>query len=856
MSALFLCPKLRLCARTISAASFDFSMVGLVVVSHSTQLAAGVAELMRGMAGSDVPIATAGGLDAPAVELSRSDAAGPVPTAARPLGTDVNLIHRAIEEVYSDAGVVILVDLGSAILSTEMAMEMFAPAKRARIVLAHAALVEGGIAAAVQARLGSDVNSVAREARAALDVKLAQMGGSPSVPTDETSIVSLVPAHRLQIVVKNRLGLHARPAARFVQTAARFPAELRVQNLTVPRGPVNAKSINAVATLGVLQNHRIEIAASGDQADAALDALQRLADENFGDRDKPELETRQAEQRPTVSPAAANELVGRAASPGYAIGAARLYRPPVPEIPLQTIDDPEAEWARLCDAVRETEQELHAMRNAVALRGDTEEAGIFDAQILMLEDEALQMPARRAIFNDKQNAARAIHNSAERVASAYDVLTDEYQRARADDVRAAARQVLLHLLRAAHTAVFERGILIAPDLTPAETAGLDTRTILAICTAFGGPTGHSAILAKSLGIPAIVGLGEGILRVQDSATLIADGESGRVFVNPDAAQVRGYTTRIENARAEAETAHRARHKPAETRDGRRIEIAANIGSLRDAQRAVEMGAEAVGLFRTEFLFLDRRDAPGEEEQYETYRAAARALEGRPLALRTLDIGGDKPLAYANMPREANPFLGLRGLRLCLAEPELFKTQLRAILRAGAEFPNLRVMFPMVSTLREFQDAAVLMDVAREELRARALSFAARLETGIMVEVPGAALTAAQFARVVDFFSIGTNDLTQYTLAAERGNPQVAALAEAIHPAVLQLVALVVQAAHARKKWVGVCGEMGGDPNSIPLLVGLGVNELSMSPPLIPRAKEIVRALNFPDAQARAQLALE
>lgn len=834
-------------------------LVGLVVVSHSAQLAAGVAELMRGMAGSQVPIATAGGLDLPDTEHPSTDAAHPARAAMQPLGTDVSLIHRAIEQVYSDAGVVILVDLGSAILSTEMAMEMFPPEQRAHIVLAPAALVEGGIAAAVQARLGGDVEEVAREARSAFDAKLAQMGGMPSVLHNESPLSPAeLPAHRLQILVKNRLGLHARPAARFVQTAARFLAEVRVQNLTVPRGPVNAKSINAVATLGVLQNHRIEISASGDQADGALDALQKLADENFGDRDKPEQETeiRQAVETRTVSPTAANELAGRAASPGYAIGAARLYHPVAPQIPALAIDDPEAEWTRLCDALRDTKQELQAIRNALALRGDTDEAGIFDAQILMLEDEALQMPARRAMFTDKQNAARAIHDSAEQVASAYDALTDEYQRARADDVRAAARQVLLHLLGAAQTAVFERGILVAPDLTPAETAGLDPKMIEAICTAFGGPTGHSAILAKSLGIPAIVGLGEAILRVREGETLIADGESGCVLVNPDEAQVREYTTRIENARTAVEKARLTRLQPAATRDGRRIEIAANIGSVPDAQRAVEMGAEAVGLFRTEFLFLGRRDAPGEEEQYETYRSAALALEGRPLVLRTLDIGGDKPLPYANVPREANPFLGLRGLRLCLAEPDLFKTQLRAILRAGAEFPNLRVMFPMVSTPREFQDAAALVERAREELRARALPYALRLETGIMVEVPAAALMAAQFAPAVDFFSIGTNDLTQYTLAAERGNPNVAAPAESIHPAVLQLAALVVQAAHARKKWVGVCGEMGGEPNAIPLLVGLGVDELSMSPPLIPHAKEIVRELSFEDAKELVKRAME
>ncbi len=810
-------------------------MVGLVIVSHSAQLAAGVAELMRGMVGSDVPIAVAGGLALP----------------DKPLGTDASLIYRAIQEVYSDAGVVILVDLGSAILSTEMALETFPPAQRARILLAPAALVEGSIAAAVQARLGGDVHAVAREARAALDAKMAQLGASVFQSDTSEIVLSDPAARRAQLVVHNRLGLHARPAARFVQTAARFPAQVWVQNLSASRGPVNAKSINAVATLGVLQNQRIEIIALGEGADAALAALQRLADENFGDAEQPVSPI----QTPHAAAAGAeNEISGRTAASGIAVGPARLYHRALPTIPENKIDDAPREWACLQNAIQQTQTQLRAAHDALSARGAKNQAEIFDAQILMLQDDALQEPARRAIFRDRQNAARALHDAAAQIAAGYDALSDEYQRARAADLRAVAQQVLLNLLGVAQTFTFERGILIAPDLSPAETAALDPQTIQALCLAYGGPTSHSAILAKTLGIPAIVGLGDKILRVAEGETLIVDGDSGRVLVKPGAAQLQEYDALIQAARAAAQRADQARHALATTRDGHRVEIAANIGSLQDAQRAVEMGAESVGLFRTEFLFLERQDAPTEEEQYETYRAVARALDGRALLLRTLDVGGDKPLPYVEMPREANPFLGLRGLRLCLAQPELFKTQLRALWRVGAEFPNLRVMFPMVSTLQEFRAALDLMAQAREELRARALPFAARLETGIMVEVPAAALAAAQFARAVDFFSIGTNDLTQYTLAAERGNPNVAGLADAIHPSVLQLIALVTQAAHAQQKWVGVCGEMAGDPRALPLLVGLGVDELSMPPPLIPRAKEMVRELDFHAAQTQAQRA--
>lgn len=819
-------------------------MVGLVIVSHSAKLAEGMAELMRGMAGKEVQIAPAGGMDLP----------------DQPLGTDANLIHQAIEQIYSEDGVAVLVDLGSAILSTELALEMLAPEQRSHVVIAPAPLVEGGIAAAVQARLGSSLEAVIAEARTALDAKLAQMGytGQPFAQPSEHPVETGYSALELILAVTNRLGLHARPAARFVQTAARFNAEVSVRDRTNGRGPVSAKSINAVTTLGVLRGHEIQVTARGADAQGALDALAELARENFGDTETaPDVEAAPppADESKPAQTTSEDEIAGRAASAGYAIGAARLYRPTLPPIPQNQIDDPQSEWARLLKALEQAQGQLTQARQALNGRGKSAEAEIFQAQKLMLQDPALQEPARRAIFQDKTNAALAFQTAAEQIAAQYDQLDDAYLRARAADVRAVSRQVLLNLLDAAPTVSFAEGILVAPDLTPAETAHLDPKAVQAICTAFGGPTGHSAILAKSLGIPAVVGLGESILRVNDGDTLIVDGTRGRVWTRPDALQISNYTRLIEQERRAAETIRTQRNEPAITRDGHHVEIAANIGSVLDAERAVEMGAEAVGLFRTEFLFLDRRDAPGEEEQYQTYRGAAQALQNRPLLIRTLDIGGDKPLPYANLPHEANPFLGLRGLRLCLAQPDLFKTQLRAILRVANEFP-VRVMFPMVSILQEFRDAQGFLNAARAELQARGIPAPERVETGIMVEVPSAALHAKAFARQVDFFSIGTNDLTQYTLAAERGNAGVAALANSSDSAVLQLIAGVADAAHAQGKWVGVCGEMGGDPNAIPILVGLGIDELSMSVPLIPRAKQIVRELDFAGAQTQAHHLLD
>ncbi len=372
-------------------------------------------------------------------------------------------------------------------------------------------------------------------------------------------------------------------------------------------------------------------------------------------------------------------------------------------------------------------------------------------------------------------------------------------------------------------------------------AALDPSLVMGVCTAYGGPTSHAAILARTLGVPAVAGLGPGLLAVAEGTVLLMDGATGQVWPEPAAALAADYVRRAEAERSTKAAALAASAAPAVTRDGRRIEIAANIGSVADAQAALAAGAEGVGLFRTEFVFLDRRAAPDEEEQYAIYRAAAAGLEGRPVIIRTLDAGGDKPLPYLDLGPEANPFLGWRAIRVCLDRPEFFKVQLRAIVRAAAEFP-VRVMFPMIATLGEWRQARDLLAEAGADIAARGLPVPADLEAGIMIEVPAAALRAEQFAAEVDFFSIGTNDLTQYVMAAERGNPRVAALADSCHPAVLALIGRVAQAAHALGKWAGVCGEFAGDPLAVPLLVGLGIDELSMSAPAVPRAKAIVRDL--------------
>ena len=498
-------------------------MVGLVIVSHSAKLAEGVAELARGMAGPDVKIAATGGLALP----------------DQPLGTDAELIFQAIDQVYSDEGVLVLMDLGSAILSAEMALEQLDEEKRKHVLLCDAPLVEGSVAAAVQARLGSTLEQVAAEARGALSPKVEQLGSQVPVPQPlSPPAVSTPPesAQLIRLTVRNRLGLHARPAARFVLTAARTLADVHLRNLSTGRGPVNAKSINAVATLGVLKGHEIEVTASGPGSREVLDSIRALADANFGDEET--LVAQPPKKAETVAPTiSAPYLKGLPASPGIAFGSAHLFRPSLPTLTQDRAADPKREWDALAEALEKTRAQIQKTRVAVAGRADDYSAAIFEAHLLFLEDEALREPARRAIFEEHLNAAAAWQRAVESVASEYRALKDEYLSARAADIVDVGNQVILNLLGSAAPApaFTAPGILIASDLTPAETANLDPAFVLGVCTAKGAPTSHSAILARTFGIPAIVGLGESILAIAEGTPLIVDGDSGRVFTNPDPA---------------------------------------------------------------------------------------------------------------------------------------------------------------------------------------------------------------------------------------------------------------------------------------------------------------------------------
>ncbi|MEH1974415.1 MAG: phosphoenolpyruvate--protein phosphotransferase [Nostoc sp.] len=815
--------------------------IAIVIVSHSKQLALGVRELAAQMVQGQVPIAVAAGIE----------------DRENPLGTDPIQVYEAIASVFSDDGVLVLMDLGSALLSAEMAIEFLPEAQQPKVHLCEAPLVEGAIAAVVAAAAGMDIHQVMAEARGALLAKATQLGlvSSPlSVVTPITNVET--PTAEIRLIVSNRLGLHARPAAQFVATAARFQSQILVRNLTRNTGLVRGDSINQVTTLGVRQGHELVITATGSDADEALAALQALFANNFGE-DNVALNSPPAFQD-QITPATHGELSGIAASPGVAIAPVIHYQPTHISITEYHVEDVETELQRLQAAIHTAQQEIQAVFSQASLQIGDAEAAIFDAQLLFLEDPVLLEAAKERILENYINAEAAWQAVVDEVATSYRTLEDSYLQERVDDVVDVGQRVLRLLAGNAPANLYleKPAILVATDLTPSDTARLDPTKVLGICTTSGSATSHSAIIARTLGIPAVLGVDAQVLHLVDGTLMALDGESGRAWVEPEshildllAAKQEAWQTAQQEARATA-------HQPAITRDGRQISIFANIGSISDVQVAVASGAEGVGLLRTEFLYLDRTSAPTEEEQLTVYQAIAKVLDNRPLIIRTLDVGGDKPLPYLRVGfPEANPFLGWRGIRFCLDHLDLFKTQLRAILRASVGH-QIKIMLPMITTVTEVRAAKVILGEVQAELNQAGISFDAAMKVGIMVEVPSAVAIADQLAAEVDFFSIGTNDLSQYIMASDRTNPRVANLVDALHPAVLRMVQQTIQAAHAAGISVGLCGELAADTLATPILLGLGLDELSVNPQSIPGVKQAIARFCIVESEAIVASALQ
>jgi phosphocarrier protein FPr len=657
---------------------------------------------------------------------------------------------------------------------------------------------------------------------------------------------------QIEIVIQNQTGLHARPAKVLVNLAKQFKSDIYLQH---KNKRVNAKSMVSVLTLGAVCGSEITVQVNGLDEEKAIAEIESAIRAGLGDnlsqdesktipvKIEAPLETPKVDEAPEPG-----VIKGVGAAPGIAVGP--IFHFKQTEFDLENIENLPAEnQIGLDEALSRAKAQLAELHQQMTEKKLGAEAAIFEAHAELLDDPEL-MQAVLARVETGLNPARAWKATIDEQASSIAALNDPLLAARADDLRDVGRRVLRLMLGSSEKSSMPKTpvVIVARELSPSDTASFDPERVLGFGIVEGGPTSHIAILARALGLPAIVGVDESMLALEEKTPVILNGNDGTLTVNPaaDVLERAKITQRrwLEYRRFAQEQAS----QPAISLDGQRVDVTANAGSVADAAEALHMGADGIGLLRTEFLFLERTTAPTEDEQFAVYNAVAETMKTLPVIVRTLDIGGDKPLPYITLKPELNPFLGERGIRLCLNRPELFREQLRAILRA-APSGNLKIMFPMVSDVAELRQARAIIEELCRELNLPPV------QIGIMIEVPSAALMADIFAPEVDFFSIGTNDLTQYTLAIDRGNSALASKHDGLHPSVLRLIAHTIESAHKHGKRADICGELGSDSAAVPILLGLGMDELSVSIPSVPTVKAQVRALAIADCQPIAREAL-
>ena len=551
-------------------------------------------------------------------------------------------------------------------------------------------------------------------------------------------------------------------------------------------------------------------------------------------------------------------LQGIAASDGIAI--AKVYTLTEPDLTVTkvTVEDSEKEVSRLDDALAASIKDVELIKETALKNLGEEEAQVFDAHLMVLSDPELIGQVKDSITSNKVNAEAALKEVTDMFISIFAGMEDNpYMQERAADIRDVSKRILAHLLGVkipSPATIKDEVIIVAADLTPSDTAQLNRQYVKAFVTDIGGRTSHSAIMARSLEIPAIVGTKEVTSTAKDGDIIIVDGLTGDVFLNPSEEVIAEYRAKAEAFAAQQAEWEKLKDSKTYTKDGHQVELAANIGTPKDLEGVVNNGAEGVGLYRTEFLYMDSHEMPTEEDQFEAYKAVLEGMNGKPVVVRTMDIGGDKELPYLPLPHEMNPFLGYRAIRISLNEPEMFRTQLRALLRASV-YGKLRIMFPMIATLNDFRGAKALLEEEKAKLIAEGVAVSDDIQVGIMIEIPAAAVLAHQFAKEVDFFSIGTNDLIQYTMAADRMNERVSYLYQPYNPSILTLIKHVIDSAHKEGKWAGMCGEMAGDQTAVPLLVGLGLDEFSMSASSVLKTRSLISKLTLSDMQALAAKAI-
>lgn len=722
-----------------------------------------------------------------------------------------------------------------------------------------------------------DVDRVAREAKSLLtQVVVANMDAIASIRPETGMVVGgrslaatiepAAPKARASaggggeafvgtVVIPNPTGLHARPAATLVALAKGFESDIK---LASQGNTANAKSIVAIMGMGLAHGQEVEVSAAGPDAERALAEVIEAIDGGLGEEPVPAGSPAPESAAPAQKPAARRSedpdvYLGIPASPGLAVGALVQLRTQEFAI-VEAGLNPADERRTLRDGLNRALWSLGELADGLRRQGDEERAAIFSAHEELLQDPELLHLANVAV-NEGKSAAFAWRNAYTTFADQLESLGNEVLAGRATDVRDAGVRVLQEITgqKLERPELPENTILVAEELTPSDTAQLDRSKVVGFATVTGGASSHVAIIARSLDIPAIAGIEEAVLDLEDGTRAVLDGTSGELRTNLSEAGLSAVRKRQERIEARKAAEYARKDEPAVTSDGRRVQVVANIGGVDDAKESQTKGAEGVGLLRSEFVFLGRADAPSEDEQVAIYADCARALApGQPLVIRTLDVGGDKPLAYLPLGEEDNPFLGLRGVRVGLDRPDTLRPQIRAILRAADEGAKLHVMFPMVATISDWRRAKAMWDEEAEDL-----GYRGKVSLGIMMEVPSVGVMAKQFAAEegLDFFSVGSNDLTSYTLAMDRGNAKVAAQVDACDPSILALIGQAAEALHEKGKWIGVCGGVASDPQAVPILVGLGVDELSCSIPAIPSIKAKVRAYSYSECKSLADAAL-
>ncbi|UEX89475.1 phosphoenolpyruvate--protein phosphotransferase [Staphylococcus ratti] len=551
-------------------------------------------------------------------------------------------------------------------------------------------------------------------------------------------------------------------------------------------------------------------------------------------------------------------IKGIAASDGVAIAKAYMLIEPDLSFSETTTNDSEAEVLKFNEALKNSKIELTKIRNNAEEQLGPDKAAIFDAHLLVLDDPELIQPIESKIRDEKASAPHALTEVTQNFITIFESMDNEYMKERAADIRDVSKRVLAHILGVElpnPSIIDESVVIVGHDLTPSDTAQLNKQYVQGFVTNIGGRTSHSAIMSRSLEIPAVVGTKSITTNVKQGDMIIVDGLTGDVIVNPSEDEVKAYQHKRQTFFADREALKQLRDEPTKTMDGKHVELAANIGTPNDLEGVKENGAEGIGLYRTEFLYMGRDNMPSEDEQFEAYKKVLESMDGKRVVVRTLDIGGDKELPYLNLPKEMNPFLGYRAIRLCLDQTEIFRPQLRALLRAST-YGKLNIMFPMVATVQEFRDAKALLLEEKANLESEGVKVSDDIELGIMVEIPSTAALADVFAKEVDFFSIGTNDLIQYTMAADRMSERVSYLYQPYNPAILRLIKQVIEASHKEGKWTGMCGEMAGDETAIPLLLGLGLDEFSMSATSVLKARRQIKHLSQTEMQQLADKAIQ